>query len=197
MPWAWVITIAILIIDTVISIWNSYAAGITSKASRRLGILFYVLGGLVPMTYVTSIVLSTLLVMFKVVSYTAVDLLLNFDFVVFGAAIIVWGVIATSTSIIVAVGARDWRAGLVSAYNIGALFYDTWDYLSNVGDAIANMVSNLTRDEDNLIVMLIALLAIALTIGLIITYAAYRAGRKRALQYRDSTIVNDPPHNPM
>jgi hypothetical protein len=38
-----IITVAILVLDAIISVWNSYAAGKVSNESRGLGILFYVL----------------------------------------------------------------------------------------------------------------------------------------------------------
>jgi len=173
-----VVTIAILIIDAVISIWNSYTAGKVSSVSKGLGVLFYVLGGLFPMTYVMSIAITALLAYFKIITYTTVNLLLNFDFIVFGAVIIVWGVIATVTSIIATVRTRSWRAGLVSAYNISALIYDTWEYLSNIGEAISGFVKDLSDDKDSGLLVLVVVTAIALAIGFIITYAAYRAGRE-------------------
>ena len=176
-----IVTVVILILDAVISIWNSYTAGQVASVNRGLGILFYVLGGLFPMTYVMSIVITVLLAYFKFITQAIVSLLLNFDFIVFGAVIIAWGVIATATSIIVAVRTRDWRAGLVSAYNIGSLVYDVWDYVSNITSAIADFAGDLARDEDDEgsgLLFLIIITVIALVIGFIITYAAYRAGRE-------------------
>jgi hypothetical protein len=175
-----VLTVVILIIDAVTSVWNSYSAGKVSSVNKGLGVLFYVLGGLFPMTYVMSIVLALLLAYFKIITQAITSLLLNFDFIVFGAVIIAWGVIATATSIIVTVRTRDWRAGLVSAYNIGSLVYDVWDYLANIGSAIGDFLKGLAsdRDEDSAILVLVVVTAIALAIGFIITYAAYRAGRE-------------------
>jgi hypothetical protein len=177
-----IVTVVILILDAVISIWNSYTAGQAASVNRKLGILFYVLGGLMPMTYVMSIVITELLAYFKIITQAIVSLLLNFDFIVFGAVIIAWGVIATATSIIVAVRTRDWKAALISAYNIGALVYDVWDYLSNIISAIGDFASDLAGggddDEDSGLLFLIIITAIALVIGFIITYAAYRAGRE-------------------
>jgi hypothetical protein len=174
-----VVAVIILAIDAVISIWNSYTAGKVSTVSRGLGVLFYVLGGLVPMAYVTSIVIATLLAVFRLVNYTIVNLLLSFDFVFFGAVLILWGVIATVATVLTAVRTRDWRAGLVSAYNIGALFYDTWDYLTNITSAVGDFVKDLAsdRDKDSAVLVLVVATAIALAVGFIITYAAYRAGR--------------------
>ena len=179
-PLGLVLTVVVLIIDAVISVWNSYSAGKVSSVNRGLGILFYMLGGLFPMTYVMSIVITVLLAYFKIITQAIVSLLLNFDFIVFGAVIIAWGVIATATSIIVTVRTRDWRAGLVSAYNIGSLVYDVWDYVSNITSAIADFTGDLAsdRDEDSAILVLVVVTAIALVIGFIITYAAYRAGRE-------------------
>jgi len=179
-PLGLVLTVVVLIIDAVISVWNSYSAGKVSSVNRGLGVLFYVLGGLFPMTYVMSIVITLLLSYFKIITQAIVSLLLNFDFIVFGAVIIAWGVIATATSIIVAVRTRDWRAGLVSAYNIGSLVYDVWDYVSNITSAIADFAGDLAsdRDEDSAVLVLVVVTAIALAIGFIITYAAYRAGRE-------------------
>jgi mannose/fructose/N-acetylgalactosamine-specific phosphotransferase system component IID len=71
---------------------------------------------------------------------------------------------------------------LVSAYNIGSLVYDVWDYVSNITSAIADFASDLASggddDEDSGLLFLIIITAIALVIGFIITYAAYRAGRE-------------------
>ncbi|MDT7971136.1 MAG: hypothetical protein RQ842_11230 [Vulcanisaeta sp.] len=89
------------------------------------------------------------------------------------------GVIASVTSIIIAIRTKDWRAGLISVYNVGALIYDMWEYLGNVGDAVKDIVEDLGRDEDSAILALIIVVGLALAIGFIITYAAYRAGRDR------------------
>ena len=171
------ITVAILVLDVIISVWNSYAAGKVSNESRGFGILFYVLGGLLPMTYVMSIVITILLAIFGCISYAIANFLLSFNFVFFGAVIIMWGVIATATSIIIAIRAKDWRAGLISVYNVGALIYDVWEYLGNVGDAVKDIVEDLGRDEDSSILALIIVVGLALAIGFIITYLAYKAGK--------------------
>ena len=172
-----IITAAILVLDAIISVWNSYAAGKVSNESRGLGILFYVLGGFLPMAYVMSIALTVLLAMFKYISYTIANFLLSFSFVFFGATIIMWGVIASVTSIIIAIRTKDWRAGLISVYNVGALIYDVWEYLGNVGDAVKDIVEDLGRDEDSAILALIIVVGLALAIGFIITYLAYKAGK--------------------
>jgi len=173
----WLITAAILALDAIISIWNSYVAGKVSNETKALGILFYILGGLLPMTYVMSIVITILLAMFGYISYATVNFLLNFIFIFFGAAIIMWGVIATVTSIIATVKTRSWKAGLVSVYNIGALIYDMWEYVSDFGDAVKDMVSDLADDKEGAIAALIIVLGLALAISFIITYLAYKAGK--------------------
>jgi hypothetical protein len=172
-----IITVAILVLDVIISVWNSYAAGKVSNESRGLGIFFYVLGGLLPMAYVMSIALTVLLAMFKYISYTIANFLLSFSFVFFGATIIMWGVIATATSIIATIKTRSWKAGLISMYNISALIYDTWEYMVDFGGAVKDIVADLAKDKDGAIVALIIVVGLALAIGFIITYLAYKAGK--------------------
>jgi hypothetical protein len=172
-----IITVAILVLDAVISVWNSYVAGEVSNGNRGLGIFFYVLGGFLSMAYVISIMPTILLAMLKYIPYTIANFLLSFNFAFLGATIIMWGVIATATSIIIATGTKHWGAGFIIVYAISALIYDTWEYMVDFGGAVKDIVTVLAKDKGGVIVTLVIVLGLALAIGFIITYLAYKAGK--------------------
>ena len=106
----------------------------------------------------------------------ASNFLLSFNFAFLGATIIMWGVIVTAISIIIAIGTKHWGAGFIIVYAISVLIYDTWRYMVDSGGAVKDIVTVLAK-KGGAIVALIIVVGLALAIGFIITYLAYKAGR--------------------
>ncbi|AWR95048.1 hypothetical protein [Acidianus brierleyi] len=171
--------IIFLIIDIAIALWNSYNAGKISAYRKGLGRLFYTLGGFLPMGYVAVIILTFILGYFGYISISSAVFLFSFSFLVFGLEIIIWGVIATYTTLVTAVKYRDWKAGLITAYNAFATIFDAWDYISGFFSNLRN-VRKAIDSSDFSIIDVILILITGLAIGFIVTYTAYKEGYKAA-----------------
>lgn len=178
-----ILGILIIVVDIVFSIWNSYNAGKITYYRRGLGRLVFVLGGFLPMSYVIAMILTFILAYLGYLSLSTVLFLFSFSFLFFGLAIIMWGVIATTLSFVATVRGRSWKSGLVTVYNAFATIWDAWDYITNFFSAW-RIARRAIDSSDFSIIDVIAILVIALGIGYIISYAAYKEGLKSEQRIR-------------
>jgi hypothetical protein len=98
---------------------------------------------------------------------------------VFGLEIIIWGVIATYTSLVATVRGRDWRAGLITAYNAFATIFDAWEYISSFFSNLKTARRAIDSSDFSIIDVVLVLIT-GLAIGFILTYTAYKEGYKAA-----------------
>jgi hypothetical protein len=174
-----ILDIIFLIVDVLISLWNSYNAGKISNYRKGLGRLFYTLGGFLPMGYIATIILSFVLGYFGYISISTAIFLFSFSYLVFGLEIIIWGVIATYTSLVATVRGRDWRAGLITAYNAFATIFDAWEYISSFFSNLKTARRAIDSSDFSIIDVVLVLIT-GLAIGFILTYTAYKEGYKAA-----------------
>lgn len=171
--------IIFFIIDIIIPIWNSYNSGKISAYRKGLGKLLYALGGFLPMSYVLSLIIAIVLGIFGYISVSTTVFILSFSGLVFGLEIIIWGVIATYLSAVSTVGGRDWKAGLITGYNAFATIFDAWAYISSFFSNLRDARKAIDSSDFSVIDVII-IFAVALGVGFIITYAAYKEGLKSA-----------------
>lgn len=181
-----ILTVLILAIDFGFSIWNAYASGLNVETLRRGGgspwleaVAYSGLGlAYAGVSYVMLIVVGYVAFALGYVSSDAVGSVIGFDFLVFGALIIGFGMMVTIQSIIAAYRTRSLRSIAVAAWNIFAEIWDIASYAEGFGDAVS-MVKGTGRDErDETSVILIVI--IALLIAYFIVHAAYMHGKRKA-----------------
>ncbi|MCI4352360.1 MAG: hypothetical protein L3K14_03105 [Thermoplasmata archaeon] len=177
--------VVILVIDVVISIWNAYAAGLSltllkgqsgqnfAKAAAVAGLGLAFAG----MAYAMLVVFSFIALYVGYLSVVELVVVLSFDFIVFGAMIIGFGLVVTAQSIAIAYRRRSWGSIAVSAWNVFAEVWDITIYVEGFRAAYSSM-SGSGRGRVNLY----AVIALALLVAFFVTYAAYRHGVRSAMR---------------
>ena len=174
--------VVVILLDFVISLWNAYAAGLTwtllrnqpgqkfakTSAIAALGLAF------AGMAYATLIVLSYLALILNFLAIGDFVFLVSFDFLVFGAMIIGFGLVVTAQSVAIAYRERKFGAIAVAVWNVFAEIWDISIYAEGFRDA-AGVVS-----QDRNRINLYAVIAAAVGVAFIITYVAYRHGVRKA-----------------
>lgn len=170
-----------LVLDFVFSLWNAYASGLSWSLVRNLpGQRFAKVSAIAGVglafagiSYVLTLVLSYLAVVVGALSLGEFLFLASFDFLVFGAMIIGFGLVVTAQSVAIAYRQRNFGSIAVAAWNV---FSEVWDisiYAEGFRDA-AGAVSN-DRERANVY----ALVAVAVGIAFLITFVAFRHGARR------------------
>lgn len=185
--------VAFLVVDFAISIWNAYMAGFSltvlknspgegaPKLPRYAS--YAALGlGFAGMAYVMMVVLGFLSYYLGYLGAGSLAVILAFDFLVFGAMIIGFGLVVTAQSIAVAYRQRSFGAIAISAWNVFAEVLDIAVYAEGFRSAYSTMRGGSSKDDTNLG----AILLIAVLIAFFITYAAFRHGVRRANQLTSS-----------
>ena len=188
----------ILLVDFIISIWNSYAAGFSLgllKISNGPGWFraFAVLGlavGVLGEAYVIAIVLSLLANASGLVSSESVLLLLAYNYLITGGLIIVLGIGITAESIFIAArGPARWphRAYF---YNVFASIWNVFFYIRNFGVAMNVIKSEEREGRGQGAVIVLAIVAVI--IAVLLSYIAYHFGNAHASgEYRGRTKDED------
>ena len=175
-----IFVIVIVVFDFVISIWNAYSAGVTLTllrgqpgqtfarvaAGSGLGLAF------AGMAYAMLIVFAFAALLLGVLVAGDVAVVLAFDFLVFGAMIIGFGLVVTAQSIAIAYRQRSFGTIAISAWNVFAEVWDIAIYAEGFKAAYGSLGGG--RDRVNLY----AVLLLAILVAFFITYAAYRHGVK-------------------
>ena len=178
-----VILALILVFDFVVSLWNAYASGVTwgllrhqpgqrfSKACAIAGLGLAFAG----MAYATTIVLAWVALLIGFLAPWDFVYLVSFDFLVFGAMIIGFGLLITVQSVTIAWRQRNFGAIAVAAWNTFAEVWDIATYLQGFQTA-ASVLKGGRQDRGNVL----AVLLVAVSIALLVTYFAFRAGLRKA-----------------
>jgi len=178
-----ILVLLFIVIDIIFSIWNSYNAGKIYAYRRGLGSVTYTLGGFLPMSYVFTIVVSAIFAYLGYLSFADLSFLLSFSFLFFGLAIVMWGVIATAFSFIATVKGRNWTAGLVTVWNAFATIWDAYSYITGFLSAWKS-IRRAIDSSDFSVLDVIAVIALAVGIGFIISYTAFKEGIKNERRVR-------------
>jgi hypothetical protein len=181
------ITALILVVDLVLSIWNSYTAGFTYGMLRKNGgpswmYLSAFLGltlGLVGAVYVTAIVVGLVAYVLGWVDAGTIDLLLAYNYLIAGGLITALGIGATVESIYVAIKRPGVWTVAGALYNTFASIWNVFAYVKDFGP-VTRIIENERRDDkqSGVVVIIIALVAIVLSV--VLTYFAFWTGRNRA-----------------
>ena len=175
-----------LILDFVISIWNSYAAGFSLgllKISKGPGWFrtFAVLGlamGLLGEAYVIAIFLALITNAYDLISADAVALLLAYNYLIIGGLIIVLGIGMSAESVYVAAKRPGvWNVG-TSVYNVFASVWNVFFYIRNFGVAMNIIKSEEREGRGQGVVLILAITAVI--IAVLLSYIAYHFGRAYA-----------------
>ncbi len=180
------LTIGILVLDFIISVWNSYAAGYNISLlykEDKVGLTLLVwissvvalILGFVGTTYVLSTVIGFILYSFSYIGGDILTALLAINFLVFGFLITVLGIIITIESVVMAIKRHNLSSILISIFNIGASIWNVFTYISNFG-AVGDLLRGEDKDSKDYAILIIAVAAI---ISIIITYLAFHMGMNR------------------
>lgn len=192
--------VLLLAIDFVISIWNGYASGraialLEGTTGQKLtrAAAYAGLGlGFAGMAYIMSIVFGFVAVYLSYLSWGQLDYLLAFNFLVFGALIIGFGMVVTAQSIAIAYRRRSFGAIALSAWNIFAEVWDIAIYAEGFRAAYSTLQGG-GRGKGNVWVVVL----IAVLVALFITYAAYRHGYQSARKAIAPTSSYNPVRRPL
>jgi hypothetical protein len=169
--------------DLVLSLWNAYSSGVIWGLLREqrgktfskicavagLGLAF------AAMAYATIIILSWVALQVGFLANWDFLYLVSFDFLVFGAMIIGFGLVITVQSITIAYRQRSFGTIAIATWNTFAEVWDIATYAQGF-EAAASAVKGDGRDRANVT----AILAVAVAIALIITYLAFRQGLRKS-----------------
>jgi hypothetical protein len=195
---SYVLLFVIIAVDFVLSLWNAYASGVSLTllkgqsgqtlakvcAAAGLGLAF------AGMSYAMLVIFSFVALAIGYLTVGEVLFVLAFDFLVFGAMIIGFGLVVTAQSIAIAYRRRSFGSIAISAWNVFAEVWDITIYAEGFKDAYGVMKGD--RGRINLYVVII----IALVVAFLITYVAYRHGVRSAERALAGTS-SDPGSNPL
>ncbi|HYB75750.1 MAG TPA: hypothetical protein VEC08_02215 [Nitrososphaerales archaeon] len=179
------LSIIILVIDLILSIWNSYSAGLSYGMLKRNGGPAWaytspVLGlamGLAGAVYVTAIVVGFVGYLLGLLDFGTVDLLFAYNSLVTGALIVVLGIGVTIQSIYITVRHPSlWNvAGAI--YNTFASIWNVFVYMKDFGplESLINQERRSERSSDVGTLIVVAIIVILL--GVLLSYVAFNAGR--------------------
>jgi hypothetical protein len=178
----YLILVFTLVLEFVFSLWNAYASGtswvlVRNQPGQRFAKACVVAGvGLAfgGITYVLIIVLSYLALVIGVLAIGEFLYLVAFDFLVFGAMIIGFGLVITAQSVAIAYRQRNFGAIAVAAWNV---FSEIWD-ISIYAEGFRDASGTVRNDRER--VNVYAIIAIAVGIGFLLTFVAFRHGARRA-----------------
>jgi hypothetical protein len=182
------LTALILVLNFVLSIWNSYTAGFTYGMLRKNGgpswmYLSTILGlalGLAGAVYVTAIVLSLVAYAFGLVDVSIINLLLAYNFLITGGLITALGIGATVQSIYIAIKKPGAWTVAGALYNTFASIWNVFVYIRNFGPAVSLINYEKQNDRRSSLVTLIILAIIVTLLGVLLSYIAFHAGRNHA-----------------
>ena len=179
------LTVGILALDFVLSIWNSYAAGynfgMLRKQDSNFGLIYAIFAlmmGVVGLIYVIAIAIGFALYAIGSISLDVVNLLLAYNFLVFGGLITFLGVGITIQTWMIAIKTHNkWAIG-ASIWNTFASIWNVFNYISEFSTmtGIIKSESKDTKDEGSVIIIII----VAVIIALLLSYVAFHAGNSKA-----------------
>ncbi len=181
-----ILTIVIIAVDFLISMWDAYAGGYSlglikknkdASKFRKISAYAAVGLGLVGATYVIAIVLGTIAYYSAYISFSTFNFILNFDFIFLGILIIGFGFIITIQSIIIAARRRSIWSILIAVFNSFVIAFDIYMYVESFKESVS-VIRRTGRNSkgSGLIIIIIAAL-----IAAVIVHAAYKHGYKKAL----------------
>jgi hypothetical protein len=183
-----VLVILILALDFVLSIWNSYASGYNFKMLRRHNtdastfmLIYCVLGlmiGVVGTIYVLAIVIGVVAFYMNYISFGVVDLLLAYNFIIFGGLITLLGVGITIQSWVIAIKTHNKWMIVASLWNTFASIWNVFNYISEFS-AVTGIIKSESKDSDSTGIVVVIFI-VAIIIAVLLSYVAFHAGSAKA-----------------
>ena len=193
--------ILIVIFDILISIWNAYNAG---KA------LEYMKLNNIESDWPRMVAYSTLILSFAGAAYANTSLLsilayylgyidiytllgvLSFSFLVFGFLIILFGIVVTVNSIIVASKTKKFFDIFIAIYNSIAVIWDIYSYIEGFSTAfniLRNQFANEGRNSQGVFVLIIIA---AVLIAVFMVYGVFKYGKASVYKVEKLSVQPSP-----
>lgn len=178
------LSIIVLGFDLVLSVWNSYSAGLSYGMLKRnrgpgwaymspiLGLSLGLAGGI----YVTATVVGLLGYVFGLVDLGTVDLLFAYNSLITGTLIVALGIGVTIQSIYITVRRPSFGNVATAIYNTFASLWNVFVYMRDFGplESLINRERRSERKSD--LGTLIILAIIIVLLGVLLTYVSFNAG---------------------
>jgi hypothetical protein len=196
-----ILYVLIVIFDILISIWNAYNAG---KA------LEYMKLNNIESDWPRMVAYSTLILSFAGAAYGNASLLsivayylgyidiytllgvLSFSFLVFGFLIILFGIVVTINSIIVASKTKRFFDIFIAIYNSIAVIWDIYSYIEGFSTAFNILKDQFGNEERNSQGVFILIIIAAVLIAVFMVYGAFKYGKASVYKVEGLSIQSSP-----
>jgi len=196
-----ILYILIVIFDILISIWNAYNAG---KA------LEYMKLNNIESDWPRMVAYSTLILSFAGAAYGNASLLsivayylgyidiytllgvLSFSFLVFGFLIILFGIVVTVNSIIVASKTKRFFDIFIAIYNSIAIIWDIYSYIEGFSTAFNILRNQFSNEERNSQGVFVLIMIAAVLIAVFMVYGAFKYGKASVYKVERLSIQPSP-----
>jgi len=196
-----ILYVLIVIFDILISIWNAYNAG---KA------LEYMKLNNIESDWPRMVAYSTLILSFAGAAYGNASLLsivayylgyidiytllgiLSFSFLVFGFLIILFGIVITINSIIVASKTKSFFDIFIAIYNSIAVIWDIYTYIEGFSTAFNILKDQFGNEERNSQGIFILIIIAAILIAVFMVYGAFKYGKASVYKVENLSVQPSP-----
>ncbi|EOD42359.1 putative membrane protein [Candidatus Nanobsidianus stetteri] len=196
-----ILYILIVIFDILISIWNAYNAG---KA------LEYMKLNNIESDWPRMVAYSTLILSFAGAAYGNASLLsivayylgyidiytllgvLSFSFLVFGFLIILFGIVITVNSIIVASKTKSFFDIFIAIYNSIAVIWDIYTYIEGFSTAFNILKDQFGNEDRNSQGIFVLIIIAAVLIAVFMVYGAFKYGKASVYKVEGLSIQPSP-----
>ena len=196
-----ILYVLIIIFDILISIWNAYNAG---KA------LEYMKLNNIECDWPRMVAYSTLILSFAGAAYGNASLLsivayylgyidiytllgvLSFSFLIFGFLIILFGIVVTVNSIIVASKTKRFFDIFIAIYNSIAVIWDIYSYIEGFSTAFNILKDQFGNEERNSQGVFILIIIAAVLIAVFMVYGAFKYGKASVYKVEGLSIQSSP-----
>jgi hypothetical protein len=196
-----ILYVLIVVFDILISIWNAYNAG---KA------LEYMKLNNIESDWPRMVAYSTLILSFAGAAYGNASLLsivayylgyidiytllgiLSFSFLVFGFLIILFGIVITINSIIVASKTKSFFDIFIAIYNSIAVIWDIYTYIEGFSTAFNILKDQFGNEERNSQGIFILIIIAAVLIAVFMVYGAFKYGKASVYKVENLSVQPSP-----
>jgi hypothetical protein len=196
-----ILYLLIVIFDILISIWNAYNAG---KA------LEYMKLNNIENDWPRMVAYSTLILSFAGAAYGNASLLsivayylgyidiytllgvLSFSFLIFGFLIILFGIVITVNSIIVASKTKRFFDILIAIYNSIAVIWDIYSYIEGFSAAFNILRNQFVNEDRNSQGVFILIIIAAILIAVFMVYGAFKYGKASVYKVEKLSVQPSP-----
>lgn len=185
-------TIIILIVNTLLSLWNAYSAGYNSiplKMYKGKGAFLYrfannsaLVLSFAGLTYVLMFLFGFIGYWINYIQADILSELIGFNQLVFGGLITFTGIVVAIQSIVIAAKSRDWKSVLIAIFNSLVTIWNVYAYTRSFGYAFSTskeLFAGAASSNDVRIKVIVIILAAVIT-AFMIVYGFYKFGQNKA-----------------